>query len=483
AMAFTHLELPMECRSDSVAASRRIERWMICGWGGLATVAWKKGAFLLERLVSTAGQGVRVRKLGGNRAGEIRLSRFLRNGAVDPQAMIDEAALRTAGGCADRHILAIQDTTVVRSDGGGGLYLHAMIGVDADDGAIVGAIHGQFLSRDQGKRGTQRARPIEEKESYRWLEGADQAAKVCAAARHITVIADRESDIYEAFTRRPANVELVVRAAKDRSFGKDQPSLFAMADALPVAAKLAFTLPAKPGRKQRDTQLAIRFSPVALPPPKNGIYKKTPDGVRLYLVDVRETAAPAGETPIHWRLLTTYAVSEADEAAAVIALYRRRWTIEQLFRTLKTQGFDIEGLRIEDEGALSNLVMAAFVAAVIVQQLVHARDGPARRCLAPHRGRLRAKRPAAAGSLLRQAGGQHRQTEEPASQRLACLCRLGLRPPRWMDRLLRKAWTNRHARRMAPVPGHQTRRRPPLIRFRQCVNLIAPLGRRCPQGG
>jgi hypothetical protein len=330
---------------------------------------------LLDRLVSTAGQGVRVRKLGGNRAGEIRLSRFLRNGAVDPQAMIDEAALRTASRCTDRHILAIQDTTVVRSDGGGGLYLHAMIGVDADDGAIVGAIHGQFLSRDQGRRGTQRARPIEEKESYRWLEGADRAAQVCAAARHITVIADRESDIYEAFTRKPANVDLVVRAAKDRSLGKDQSSLFAMADALPVAANLAFTLPAKPGRKERDTQLAIRFSPVTLLPPKNGIYKKTPDGVHLYLVDVRETAAPAGETPIHWRLLTSYAVADADQAAAVIALYRRRWTIEQLFRTLKTQGFDIEGLRIEDEGALSNLVMAAFVAAVIVQQLVHARDG------------------------------------------------------------------------------------------------------------
>ncbi|WP_244471232.1 IS4 family transposase [Rhizobium ecuadorense] len=317
---------------------------------------------MLERLVATAGQGMRVRKLGGNRAGEIRLTRFLRNGAVDPQAMIDEAALRTAGRCADRHILAIQDTTVVRSSGGGGLYLHAMIGVDADDGAIVGAIHGQFLSRDQGKRGTQRARPIEEKESYRWLEGADRAAEVCAAARHITVIADRESDIYEAFTRRPANVDLVVRAAKDRSFGKDQPSLFAMADALPVAANLAFTLPAKPGRKERDTQLAIRFSAVTLPHPKNGIYKKTPDEVRLYLVDVRETVTPPGEAPIHWRLLTTYAVSDVDQAAAVIALYRRRWTIEQLFRTLKTQGFDIEGLGIEDEGALSNLVTAAFVA-------------------------------------------------------------------------------------------------------------------------
>ncbi|WP_246638955.1 transposase [Rhizobium laguerreae] len=144
---------------------------------------------------------------------------------------------------------------------------------------------------------------------------------------------------------------------------------------MPVAASLAFTLPAKPGRKERDTQLAIRFSAVSLPAPKNGIYKKIPDGVGLCLVDVRESAPPPGETPIHWQLLTTYAVSDADQAAAVIALYRRRWAIEQLFRTLKTQGFDIEGLRIEDEAPLSNLVMAAFVAAVIVQQLVHARDG------------------------------------------------------------------------------------------------------------
>jgi hypothetical protein len=211
---------------------------------------------LLERLVETAGQGLRVRKLGGNRAGEIRLSRFLRNAAVEPQAMIAEAALRTAGRCADRHILAIQDTTVVRSSGGGGLYLHAMIGVDADDGAIVGAIHGQFLSRDQGKRGTQRARPIEAKESYRWLQGADHAAQVCAAARHITVIADRESDIYEAFTRRPADVDLVIRVAKDRSLGKGEPALFALADACRL--RQAWPSPCRPSRAARSATRSWR---------------------------------------------------------------------------------------------------------------------------------------------------------------------------------------------------------------------------------
>lgn len=325
---------------------------------------------------------MRVRKLGGTRAGEIRLSRFLRNDAVHPEAMIAEAGRRMAGRCAGRHILAIQDTTVVRSEGGGGLYLHAMIGVDADDGAIIGAIHGRFLSRDAGKRGLRHARPIEEKESHRWLEGADRAAEVCAAARRITVVADRESDIYEAFARRPAGVDLVVRAARDRGFGRDKPSLFALVDGLPVAAELAVTLPARPGRAARDTRLAIRFSAVTLPRPGDGIRKDPSDGLGLYLVDARELGPPPGEAPVHWRLLTTCEVSDAAQAQEVIALYRRRWAIEQVFRTLKTRGFDIEGLRIDDAAALSNLVMAAFVAAVIVQQLVHARDGaPAGRAL------------------------------------------------------------------------------------------------------
>jgi hypothetical protein len=53
----------------------------------------------------------------------------------------------------------------------------------------------------------------------------------------------------------------------------------------------------------------------------------------------------------------------------------REWDIEQLFRAMKTQGFDVEGLRIEEETPLRNLAMAIFIAAVVVQQLVHARDG------------------------------------------------------------------------------------------------------------
>jgi hypothetical protein len=288
--------------------------------------------------------------------------------------MARTAGQATALRCAGRHVLAIQDTTVVRSEGGGGLYLHAVIAVDADEDAILGLVHGQFLSRSQGRKAERRSLPIERKESYRWLQGADLAGQVCAMARRVTVVADREADIFEAFARRPAGVDLLVRAAQDRSLG-DGGQLFAKVDALAPVAQATLDLPAKPGRRARQAVMAVRFMAVELARPRNGTLPQAPASVTMNLVDIREVNPPAGEVPVHWRLLTTHAVRDGAEALAVADLYRRRWAIEQLFRTMKTQGFDIEGLRIEDEEPLCNLVMAALIAGVTVQQLVHARDG------------------------------------------------------------------------------------------------------------
>jgi hypothetical protein len=329
--------------------------------------------FLHTRLVAVGGVGIRVRRLGGNRAGEIRLTRFLRNEAVTTEEMVETAGLRTAGCCVGRQVLAIQDTTVVRSKGGGGLYLHPVLAVDAEDGAILGLVHAEFMSRDKGLKETRRERPVSDKESQRWLDGADKAAEVCAGAAGVTVIADRESDIFSAFALRPDGVELLVRAAQDRCL-EDGGRLFGVVDGLPVAGQAGLDLPAKPGRKARGTQVGVRFLSVELARPRNGVTAGLPKSVSMTIVDVRELDPVPGEK-VHWRLLTTHPVNNVAEAFAVVELYRRRWAIEQLFRTMKTQGFDIEGLLIEEEPPLRRLVMATLIAATTIQQLVHARDG------------------------------------------------------------------------------------------------------------
>ncbi len=200
----------------------------------------------MGRLVETGGHSLRVRRLGGDRAGEIRLTRFLRNDAVTVEEMIAEAGRRTSGRCADRDVLVVQDTTVIRSSGGGGDYLHALVALDAQDGTILGLVDGQFLRRGSDRRALRRSAPVEEKESFRWLQGADQAASVCAGARRIMVVSDREGDIYEAFALRPDNTDLLVRAAQDRAL-EDGGRLFAVLDALPEGGQADLELSGKLG--------------------------------------------------------------------------------------------------------------------------------------------------------------------------------------------------------------------------------------------
>jgi hypothetical protein len=101
--------------------------------------------------------------------------------------------------------------------------------------------------------------------------------------------------------------------------------------------------------------------------------------VALTLAEALEVDPPAGMPIAHWRLLTTHRVADAADARRIISFYRRRWIIEELFRTLKTKGFDVEALRLADGGPFEKLVAASLVAAVTVLQLVHERDGAARR--------------------------------------------------------------------------------------------------------
>jgi uncharacterized repeat protein (TIGR03803 family) len=149
------------------------------------------------------------------------------------------------------------------------------------------------------------------------------------------------------------------------------------------ASRAEIDLPAQPGRKRRTALLAVRFATMSLARPDRRFRAGLPEAVSLQLADVRELCPPPGQPAVHWRLLTTHPVADAAQAWAVAERYRKRWAIEQLFRTLKTQGFDIEGLRIEDPAPRDKLVTAALIAAVAIQQLVHARDGgpgPLRPC-------------------------------------------------------------------------------------------------------
>ena len=330
-----------------------------------------------ERLVAHGGKGVSVRALGGGRAGEMRITRFLHNARVTTQAMMETARQQTCARAAGRHILAIQDSSALHVDEKGvGVSFHPVLAVDADTEAVLGLVDNVFLTRRGGERASRKQRDFADKDSRRWLAGAEAASALAeAGAACVTVIEDREGDIYECFAFKPAGIEKRVGAAQDRNL-KGGGSVFAKAEEWAEAGRMAVELPAAPGRKARQAELSVSFGEVEIQRPKSRKASQgLPEAIRVTLVIGREIAPPEGEEPARWLLYTTHRVQDIADARRIIGFYRRRWIIEQLFRTMKTKGFDVEALRQQQGGPLEKLVTAILIAAVTVMQLVAERDG------------------------------------------------------------------------------------------------------------
>jgi hypothetical protein len=290
---------------------------------------------------------------------------------------------------AGRRVLAIQDTSEINfsqhkrskasfGTAGNGVdpafLIHPVLVVDADDGVILGLLDVQLWER-RGPVAQDPKRTTDEKESRRWLAGAETSAILRqAGATSVTVICDREGDLYPAFARRPGEIELLVRAQTDRALA-DSGHLFSDLDKLPVAECFSLDVPAIPGRAARRATMLLRFGPVCVARPAHSPDRDLPKSVTLHALDVRETNPPAGVEPIHWRLLSSAPIESLAAAHQAIADYRRRWHIEQLFRTLKSQGLGIEESQIETPVILRKLAIIALRAAVVCMQLVHARGG------------------------------------------------------------------------------------------------------------
>lgn len=326
--------------------------------------------------------------LSEDRRQERQFGRFLDNDAVSAQEMLVHAGRLTASRVAGRHVLAIQDTSEFHFAGhaaskrgfgrGGngrdiGLFLHPTIAVDAASGGLIGLVGAQVINRLDGSLSHRRERLAADKESCRWLAGAQTAGEVLEAAAMITVVADRESDIYDQFARRPANVHLLSRAAQDRALAGGG-RLFACAAALAVAETYEIAVPPRGARPGRQAQVALRFGEVVLCRPRTAS-PALPAQVVLRLVDVAELAPPPGEPAVHWCLLTTHAVQSAAQAREIVDWYQARWTIEQVFRTLKSAGAEAEASQLDTASRFVKLATVALIAAVRVMQLVLARDG------------------------------------------------------------------------------------------------------------
>jgi hypothetical protein len=277
-------------------------------------------------------------------------------------------------------ILAIQDTSYLnfsahrktrglgpigdsRSDNQG-LVMHSTLAVTLE-GLPLGLITSKIWAREGYSEQTDEERketPIEEKESYRWLEGLKETGAKVPTGTRVVTICDRECDIYEFFiTAQDHKAEFVVRASWDRHLNHPEfGQLWEQLEAQQCGGSYKVSVIQNENRAARTAQVEVRFSEVELRPPKRK-EQKLPV-VRLWAVYVSEPDPPRKAEPIEWMLLTNIPVASFRSASEKISWYCCRWQIEVFHKILKS-GCTVEDCRLETADRLCRYITLMCIVA------------------------------------------------------------------------------------------------------------------------
>jgi Transposase DNA-binding/Transposase Tn5 dimerisation domain len=278
-------------------------------------------------------------------------------------------------------ILAVQDTTSLNYsahkateglgpiDGHGtqGIHVHSVLAV-SPDGVPCGLLHQHVWQRDPDEKRTKEERkklPIEEKESYRWLQSVEAVQNAVNPETHIITVADREADIFELFVLpRANNMDLLIRATQDRCVQVDDPKmkkLWKSVEAVPESTESMTThLEHQPGIAARDVKFRLRWRTITILVPAQK--KKKYTHVTLTAILVTEEDPPEGVEPLSWLLLTTLPVETFSQAAQCVIWYRYRWLIERYHFVLKS-GCQLEDLQLETAERLERALATYCVVA------------------------------------------------------------------------------------------------------------------------
>jgi hypothetical protein len=258
-----------------------------------------------------------------------------------------------------------------------GVLLHVMHAF-TPDGTPLGTVSAQYLNRAEGvshaskaqKDRRRKQKPIEQKESMRWLTDLRRARELAGELPQTQCIyvADSEAEIHELFAEPRGSGEAkdagrlnwLIRACHDRALQGQQPDeprclrdrvlatsvLYELE--LRIRGRQAKTAVEDRARRQtrqsRDAKVQVRAATVTLRPPWRVDRKLPPVTVNVVLVG--EPNPPAGEPAVEWILVTTLPIDQIDQVRQVVEYYCVRWNIEILFRTLKS-GCRIEQRRFE----------------------------------------------------------------------------------------------------------------------------------------
>jgi hypothetical protein len=297
---------------------------------------------------------------------------------VTEEALITELTERTGHLCADRTVLAIQDTSEInlsahqhrlKADSGIGrldsakptigFKLHPTLVVDAQNLHPLGFAsldlwHRPIDMPDRKERHYQSLK-IEDKESYKWIRASNRSKEVLHQAKQVIIIQDREGDIYDQLSTVPDEKHhLIIRSKANRNLAEGG-LLWDRLGQTESSGTYQIKIEGDSRKKvtKRDATIEVRFVKTSIKRSASAD-RNTAESTGLYAVEAREINSSVAN-PILWRLITSYPVLSYTDACMIVQWYSCRWLIEQLFRLLKHKGFNIEASELEQGWSIRKL--------------------------------------------------------------------------------------------------------------------------------
>ncbi len=264
----------------------------------------------------------------------------------------------------EEDILILQDTTHLNYDGHKnkeelfkthphvkkGLKIHPSIAVTSSR-INLGLLQATMLTgrKDKNEEASwkKKYRPIEKKESYKWLKSFRMTQKIASENSEKTFfnIADRQGDIYDLFLE-PAkndtqNAYFIVRSSGDRNTTRDKEKVREAIKSGLEVGEIGFEY--KRGNKKRFVKQNIKVKKIELDSPTR---RPNLDKVDIWVVQAQEKNPPKGEDAIQWLIVTNYPVESLEDAKKILHYYTIRWDIEIFFKVLKS-GCKAEEVRLE----------------------------------------------------------------------------------------------------------------------------------------
>ncbi len=333
-----------------------------------------------------------------SKAGALGAYRFFQNDKIDMDVILTPHIESTIARIKKHKIVLVpQDTTTLnythlakteglgpigtRSSKSVGLLLHDTVAFTTG-GVPLGILDAQCWARDLSEK--EELRPIEQKESMKWLRSYKRVAEAQALCPDTMLVSmgDRESDIYDLFAEAAKNSngpKLLIRAERTRNRRVSlTEKLWDYMISQEVAGEIVLAIPKRGNRAARHAQIKIRFKQVELQPPKNSRFKS----IKVWSVHLLEVDPIDGKEAIEWMLITTVTTTSLEEAIERAEWYAARWGIEVYHRTLKS------GCRIKDRqlGTAKRLESCLGIDMVIAWRIYHmtmlGREAPDQACTA-----------------------------------------------------------------------------------------------------